>query len=82
MAIKEIPGFLRRRRKGGAWHYCLYLNGKLWERSTGTRDRRRAEAKAEELYARASLLKKNKDGVPLLSQSSRKWPGLKTRSRP
>ena len=69
MAIQQIPGHLRQRRKGGAWHYCLYLNGRLWERSTREKSYQKAKVKAKQLHAQAMLLRKDDSGVPILSRA-------------
>jgi len=68
--MRKITGFLRQRRKGGVWHYVIYLNGKKVWRSTKTKDKKLAEQIAEKIHQRHQLLKNSQGKLLNLNQAS------------
>jgi len=57
------------RRANGIWIFQCSINGRKWCRSTGERDRRRAEAKATEFRDTAELLRRRRGESRRLSQA-------------
>lgn len=60
---------LYRKKRRLVWSYRTMVNGRMWERSTGETDRRKAEAKIPELRRLAELHRKQPGGLLNLDEA-------------